>query len=116
IKWREGHKDWQDRNFDDDPALFALERGTLAYAKAGTNTNSTQVFINYAENNRLATPQYNFTTFGKVVQGMEVVDSFIQAGDPSGGLNQTRLCEDGEAYLAEQGVQPSFILSAKVVK
>lgn len=116
INWREGHKDWQERNFDDDPSLFALERGTLAFAKAGPNTNSTQVFINYVENNRLATPQYNFTTFGKVVKGMEVVDSFIQAGDPSGGLDQGRLWNDGEAYLAEQAVQPSFILSATVVK
>jgi len=116
INWRKGHKDWQEKNFDDDPTLFALERGTLAFAKAGPNSNSTQVFINYVENNRLATPQYNFTTFGKVIQGMEVVDSFIQAGDPSGGLDQGRLWEDGEAYLAEQAVQPSFILSATVLE
>lgn len=116
INWRDGHKDWQEKNFDDDPTLFALERGTLAFAKAGPNSNSTQVFINYVENNRLATPQYNFTTFGKIVQGMEVVDSFIQAGDPSGGLDQGRLWEDGEAYLAEQAVQPSFILSAVVLE
>lgn len=115
INWREGHRDWQDRNFNDDPTLFALERGTLAFAKAGPDTNSTQVFINYQENNHLAVPQYNFTVFGKVVQGMEVVDSFIQVGDPGGGLDQGRLWADGEAYLAEQAVQPSMILSASVV-
>jgi peptidyl-prolyl cis-trans isomerase A (cyclophilin A) len=116
INWREGHKDWQERNFDDDPSLFALERGTLAFAKAGPNTNSTQVFINYAENNNLAAPQYNFTVFGKVVQGMEVVDSFVQVGEPGMGLDQERLWDDGEAYLAEQAVQPSFILSVQAEK
>jgi len=115
INWREGHRDWQDRNFNDDPTLFALERGTLAFAKAGPNTNSTQVFINYQENNQLAVPQYNFTVFGKVVQGMEIVDSFVQVGDPGGGLDQGRLWVDGEAYLAEQAVQPSMIVSASVV-
>ena len=115
INWREGQRDWQDRNFNDDPTLFALERGTLAFAKAGPDTNSTQVFINYQENNQLAMPQYNFTVFGKVVQGMDVVDNFIQVGDPGGGLDQGRLWADGEAYLAEQAVQPSMILSATVV-
>lgn len=114
INWREGHRDWQDRNFNDDPTLFALERGTLAFAKAGPDTNSTQVFINYQENNHLAVPQYNFTVFGKVVEGMEIVDSFVQVGDPGGGLDQGRLWADGEAYLAEQTVQPSMIISASV--
>lgn len=114
INWREGHRDWQDRNFNDDPTLFALERGTLAFAKAGPDTNSTQVFINYQENNQLAVPQYNFTVFGKVAEGMEIVDSFVQVGDPGGGLDQGRLWADGEAYLAEQAVQPSMILSATV--
>jgi cyclophilin family peptidyl-prolyl cis-trans isomerase len=66
INWRDPHKAWEDRPFNDDPTLFALERGTLALAKAGPNTNSTQVFISYRENNRLAEPQFNFTVFGKV--------------------------------------------------
>lgn len=115
INWREGHRDWQDRNFDDDPTLFALERGTLAFAKAGPNTNSTQVFINYQENNQLAVPQYNFTVFGKVVEGMEIVDGFAQVGDRSGGLDQGRLWNDGENYLAALPQQPSMILAASVV-
>ena len=115
VNWRDGHKDWQSRNFDDDPTLFALERGTLAFAKAGPNTNSTQVFINLNENNHLAAPQYNFTVFGKVVEGMDTVDAFRQVGDPSGGLDQGRLWGDGETYLAELPVQPSMIESAEVV-
>lgn len=116
INWREGHRDWQDRNFDDDPTLFALERGTLAFAKAGPNTNSTQVFINYTENSHLAVPQYNFTVFGKVVQGMEIVDGFVQVGDRSGGLDQGRLWNDGENYLASLPEQPSMILGATVLE
>ena len=103
-----------DFNFDDDPTLFALERGTLAFAKAGPNTNSTQVFINYTENNRLADPQYNFTVFGKVVSGMDIVDQFAQVGDPSGGLDQTRLWADGGTYLDSLQAKPTMIERATV--
>lgn len=114
VNWREPHRVWQNRNFDDDPTLHALERGTLAFAKAGPNTNSTQVFINYAENNRLADPQYNFTVFGKVVSGMEVVDQFERVGDPNGGLDQARLWADGGAYLDSLDVKPTMIERAIV--
>ncbi len=114
VNWREPHKDWKDKNFDDDPTLFSLDRGTLAFAKAGPNTNSTQVFINYKENNQLADPRYNFTVFGKVVSGMDVVDRFAQVGDPSGGLDQTQLWEDGAAYLDSLQSKPTMIEKAVV--
>jgi peptidyl-prolyl cis-trans isomerase A (cyclophilin A) len=116
INWREGHKDWENNHFDDDPTLFALERGTLAFAKAGIDTNSTQVFINYAENNRLADPQYNFTVFGKIVSGMEVVDTFADVGEPGMGLDQGRLWTDGGAYLESLAEKPTMIVSATVVE
>lgn len=115
VNWRDPHKAYQEALFDDDPTFFALERGTLAFAKAGANTNSTQVFINLQENNRLASPQYNFTVFGKIVEGMDVVDSFVQVGDPNGGLDQGRLWNDGEAYLEELTIKPTMIQAARIV-
>lgn len=114
VNWRQPHVAWKDRDFNDDPSLFALDRGTLAFAKRGPNTNSTQVFINYAENNRLAAPQFNFSAFGKVVEGMEIVDAFVQVGDPSGGLDQNRLWADGGAYLESLPVKPTMIEKATV--
>lgn len=114
VNWREPHNVWRTRTFPDDPSLFALERGTLAFAKAGPNTNSTQVFVNYAENDRLADPQYNFTVFGKVVDGMDAVDNFVQVGDPSGGLDQARLWRDGGAYLDSLEVRPTMIERAEL--
>jgi len=116
INWRAPHRAWENRMFRDDPTLFALERGTLAFAKAGPDTNSTQVFINYRENNQLADPQYNFTVFGKVVSGMDVVDRFVRVGDPSGGLDQGRLWADGGAYLDSLTVKPTMIVTATVVQ
>jgi homoserine O-acetyltransferase/O-succinyltransferase len=109
VNWRVPHRNWQHRTFDDDPSLFALERGTLAFAKAGPNSNSTQVFINYRQNDQLAVPELNFTVFGKVVDGMDVVDRFAQVGDPSGGLDQARLWSDGGAYLDSLEIKPTMI-------
>jgi homoserine O-acetyltransferase len=117
INWRDPHKSWKEREFVDDPSFFALERGTLAFAKAGQpNSASTQVFINYRENNRLAdpSPQLSFWAFGKVVEGMDVVDKFVQVGDPGGGLDQGRLWADGGAYLESLPVKPTMITKATV--
>lgn len=115
INWRSPHKSWKENSFRDDPSLFALERGTLAFAKAGPNTNSTQVFINFAENNRLAAKEYNFTTFAKVVKGMDIVDQFPSLGDPQMGLEQARLWEDGDGYLKSLAQRPAMIEKAVVV-
>jgi peptidylprolyl isomerase len=46
--------------------------GTLSMANAGPNTGGSQFFINLVDNNHL---DRNHPVFGKVVAGMEVVDS-----------------------------------------
>lgn len=115
VNWRAPHSGWRERTFRDDPPLFALGRGTLAFAKTSApNSASTQLFINFADNSWLANPPNNFTTFGVVTSGMEVVDSFIRVGDPSGGLDQGRLWANGDAYLASLPVQPTMIVNATV--
>ena len=116
VNWRDPHKAYKEKNFDDDPTYFQLEKGTLAFAKAGPNTNSTQVFINYRTNNQLADPSMNFTVFGKVVEGMDIVDSFAQVGDPQGGLDQGRLWADGAAYIESLDEKPTMIEKATVVQ
>jgi len=115
INWRDDFPSWQDNNFNDDPVLFSHERGTLAFAKAGPNTNSTQVFINYTENNRLAAPNLNFTVFAVVVGGMDVADNFVPVGDPNGGLDQERLWSDGGVYLDSLATKPVMINAARIV-
>lgn len=119
INWRDPHRAWERRAFNDDPSFFQLERGTLAFAKGGSpGSASTQVFINYRENNRLAdpSPQMSFWVFGKVVEGMDVVDKFVQVGDGSNGLDQGRLWADGGAYLESLSVKPTMIEKATVVE
>lgn len=114
INWRDPHKAWKENNFDDDPSLFALDAGTLAFAKAGKNTNSTQVFINYGDNSRLARDG-GFTTFAKVVANLEVASKFKSVGDPRMGLDQDRMWSNGEIYMKAIGVTPSMITKMSLV-
>lgn len=106
--------DWKENNFDDDPSLFELSRGTLAFAKAGPNTNSTQVFINYRTNNSLAAPEYNFTTFAQVVEGMEIADQWVSVGDPGMGLDQGKLWRDHHS-VKEMQLKPNMIEEMKII-
>lgn len=105
-------QEWQGKNFDDDPSLYSLEKGTLAFAKAGPNTNSTQVFINLTNNNFLTDPSMNFSAFARVESGLESIDKFTPTGDP--GLDQGRLWSD-PAYLDSVTNKPTMITSMKII-
>ncbi len=63
---------WSKRSLRDDKVTQSNARGTITYAMAGPNTRTTQVFINFANNASLNSQ--GFAPFGKVVEGMDVVD------------------------------------------
>ncbi|MFB3922823.1 MAG: peptidylprolyl isomerase [Terriglobia bacterium] len=92
---------WANAKIPDDPVTQSNLRGTLTFATAGPNTRTTQIFINLADNTRLDT--MGFAPFGKVVEGMEVVEQFYSGygeGPPSGnGPEQTRVTNEGKTYL-----------------
>lgn len=64
-------------NKDTDSYKAGYKKGVVAMANRGPNTNGSQFFIMLADNDGL--PK-NYTIFGKVVSGLEVVDK-IAIGD-----------------------------------
>lgn len=115
VNWRKAFSKEREVEFPDEPSFFALDKGTLAFAKAGKDHNSTQVFINYRNNDKLAAPPYGFTAFAKVVKGMDAVEKFPVVGDPAAGLDQYRLWLDGEAYLDSLSLKPAVIENMTLV-
>jgi cyclophilin family peptidyl-prolyl cis-trans isomerase len=54
------------------------ERGVLAMANRGADTNGSQFFINLVNNNDNFGGQRNYTIFAKVTAGMDVVDKIAE--------------------------------------
>jgi cyclophilin family peptidyl-prolyl cis-trans isomerase len=61
--------------FADEPVKRGYKRGILAMANAGPNTNGSQFFIMHAD---YGLPP-NYTIFGKLTSGEEVLDSIAKA-------------------------------------
>jgi len=61
--------------FDDEPFEGEYTAGTIAMANAGPNTNGSQFFIMHKD---YALPK-NYVIFGKVIDGMDVVDKIATA-------------------------------------
>jgi cyclophilin family peptidyl-prolyl cis-trans isomerase len=68
--------------FADEPVTRQYLRGTLAMANAGPNTNGSQFFVMHAD---YPLPP-NYTIFGKLSAGEEVVDAI--AGAPTGAQDR----------------------------
>lgn len=89
---------WLKATIPDDPVKESNLRGFVTYAKSqAPNSRSVQLFINLVDNDRL--DAMGFAPFGKVSEGMDVVDKLY--GGYAEGLTklQGRIAEDGNAFL-----------------
>lgn len=105
---------WRDKTIKDDPpSKESNQRGYITFAKSQVpNSRTSQVFINYDDNARLDAD--GFTPFGKVVEGMEIVDKiYSKYGEmPNQGLIQAQ----GNAYLKAKFPKLDGIKKASIVE
>ncbi len=108
---------WRGARIQDDPVKESNEKGYISYAMAGPNTRTTQFFINYGNNSRL--DGMGFSPFGKVVDGMKVIDSIYSGygeGAPSGmGPDQGKVQMQGNAYLKASFPRLDYIKGAELL-
>jgi len=93
---------WRNQSFPDDPVRTSNVRGTFAFAMTGPNARTSQIYINTADQTRQ--DAMGFAPFGKVVQGMDVIDNLYSgyAEMSGGGMragHQDKLFEEGNRYL-----------------
>jgi peptidyl-prolyl cis-trans isomerase A (cyclophilin A) len=110
-------KVWENATIKDDPIVQSNHRGFVSFATAGPNTRTTQVFINYGNNEAL--DRSGFSAFAVVTDGMEVVDKLYNGygeGAPDGhGPDQGLISTRGHAYLEKGFPKLDIIRSATIV-
>jgi len=110
---------WRNQSFPDDPPPhISNTRGTFAFAMTGPDARTTQIYINTSD--QIRQDSQGFAPFGKVVEGMEVVDGLYSGyGETSGGGmragKQARLFEEGNAYLDREFPKLDKLLKARIV-
>lgn len=110
---------WRNATIPDDPRRPDVSnvRGTVAFATAGPNTRTTQIFFNLVDNSRL--DAMGFTPFGKV-RNPEVLDRLFSGygeGPPMGrGPDQSRIQAEGNAYLEREFPKLDAIVRARIVE
>jgi peptidyl-prolyl cis-trans isomerase A (cyclophilin A) len=111
---------WRARTIPDDPRRESNVRGTVAYAFAVANGRTTQVFINLRDNSATHDAE-PFAPFGRVAEGMDVVDKLnAEYGESAGGGiragKQGPLFEVGADYLERNFPRLDYIVRATVVE
>jgi len=87
---------WDDPRIPDDSVRQSNLRGTMTFASEGPNSRNHQLFFNLADKNARL-DRTGFAPLGKVVSGMDVVDSLYSAyGDAP---EQHFINTMGESYL-----------------
>jgi peptidyl-prolyl cis-trans isomerase A (cyclophilin A) len=113
----ETHRLWENISLQDDPVQQPNSRGTVTFATRGPNTRTTQIFINLRDNRQSLDGQ-GFAPFGKVVEGMDAVDSFYNSyGDmpPMGqGPDPSQIQLRGNEYLESRFPRLDYIKKATI--
>lgn len=108
---------WRAARIQDDRVSQSNTRGMVTFATSGPNARTTQVFINFDDNNRL--DGMGFAPFGKVISGMDVVDKLYSGygeGAPNGrGPDQNRIQTEGNAYLTQSFPRLDHVTKASII-
>jgi peptidyl-prolyl cis-trans isomerase A (cyclophilin A) len=107
---------WSTAYLPDDPVKQSNVKGTLTFAHLGANNRTTQLFFNMRNNKDL--DKQGFAPLGKVITGMDVVESLYSAyGDmpPRGqGPDPSKIEVQGNTYLDTKFPRLDYIKKASI--
>lgn len=102
---------WRSASIKDDPVAQSNKPGTITFATAGPHTRTTQLFVNFGNNNFL--DGQGFSPFGQVTQGMDVVKKLHSGyGEKP---DQGAITTQGKAYLDKNFPNLDSIKTATIV-
>jgi homoserine O-acetyltransferase len=109
---------WYTNTFPDDSVKTSNVRGTFAFSMRGPNDRTTQIYISLVDNSR-NDPQ-GFSPLGRVVEGMNVVDSLYNGyGETSGGGvragKQGPLLSGGNGFVDREYPRLDHLIRATII-
>ena len=108
---------WRTATLKDDPLGQSNVRGTVAFAFAVPHGRTTQVFVNMRDNSATHDKE-PFTPFGRVIEGMDLLDALNAAhGEGPGGIRAGRqdpFFTGGNGWLDRQFPGLDFIRTARI--
>lgn len=115
------NKTWRKYPLQDEAVIEKNTLGTIAFARGGPNTRTTQIYININNNSpRLDTLSYvgvsGFPVIAKVTKGMDVVLSFYDeyGNEPAG--KQDSIQTYGNAFLKRSYPQLDYVKKAYILE
>lgn len=111
---------WRNRTIPDDKLIQHNTRSFVAFSNTAANTRSTQVYINLGDNSAHNDFEPAFAPFGKVVEGMDVIDKLYSgygenAGSGMRAGKQEQIFEGGNAYLDREFPKLDKLIRARIV-
>jgi peptidyl-prolyl cis-trans isomerase A (cyclophilin A) len=107
---------WSTAYLPDDPVKQSNVKGTVTFAHLGANNRTTQLFFNLKDNKDL--DKSGFAPIGKVIAGMDVVESLYSAyGDmpPRGqGPDPSKIGTQGNPYLESHFPRLDYVRKATI--
>lgn len=111
----ETNREWSERRFPDDRVIESNRRGYVTFATSGSDSRTTQIFINLSDNEELDTMPGSFAPFGEVVEGMEVVESFNSQYEEDPSREQPQIAAGGNEFLDAEFPGLDSIVKATIV-
>lgn len=110
---------WEPYKIPDEQVIQSNKRGYMSYARSGKETRGSTLFINLKDNQRLDTVIANgvkgYPPFGKVLRGMEVVDS-LYSGYAGSTMRKLDTLQKYPALFFQQFPKLDRIQKAFIVK
>ncbi len=107
-------KAWRYAYLKDDPVTHHNAKGTITFATAGTNTRTTQVFVNLVANKQLDSYPY-FAPFGTITSGFSVFTHLYHGYGEGPSNNQARITKDGASWVRRNYPKLDWIKTARLV-
>ena len=114
------NKAWNNFTLDDEPVIAKNDSMTIAFARGGKKTRTSQIFINLKNNHRLDTLTYGgvkgFPVIAKVTNGFENVLKFYDKYGDKLGFRQDSITKYGNDFIKRKYPNVDYINKAYLLK